>query len=65
MANRRFELFDYRQVLASMRQGDSDRDIARGELMGRKKLTSVRREAQPRDGRCTVRQSQTDPPREA
>ncbi len=48
MANRRFELFDYRQVLVRMRQGDSDRDIARGGLMGRKKLTSVRREAQTR-----------------
>ena len=29
MANRRFELFEYRQVLVRMRQGDSDRDIAR------------------------------------
>ncbi|MCA7955873.1 IS21 family transposase, partial [Burkholderia seminalis] len=48
MANRRFELFEYRQVLVRMRQGDSDRDIARGGLMGRKKLTSVRREAQTR-----------------
>ena len=48
MANRRFELFEYRQVLVRMRQGDSDRDIARGGLMGRKKLTSVRREAQAR-----------------
>lgn len=45
MANRRFELFEYRQVLVRMRQGDSDRDIARGGLMGRKKLTTVRREA--------------------
>ncbi|MEM5405612.1 hypothetical protein [Paraburkholderia unamae] len=48
MTNRRFELFEYRQVLVRMRQGDSDRDIARGGLMGRKKLTSVRREAQAR-----------------
>jgi hypothetical protein len=39
MANRRFELFEYRQVLVRMRQGDSDRDIARAGLMGRKKLT--------------------------
>ncbi|EDT38410.1 IS21 family transposase [Burkholderia ambifaria] len=48
MANRRFELFEYRRVLVRRRQGDSDRDIARGGLMGRKKLTSVRREAQTR-----------------
>lgn len=46
MANRRFELFEYRQVLVRMRQGDSDRDIARAGLMGRKKLTAVRRTAQ-------------------
>ncbi|WP_232428292.1 hypothetical protein [Burkholderia ubonensis] len=48
MANRRFELFEYRQVLVRMWQGDSDRDIARGGLMGRKKLTPVRREAEAR-----------------
>lgn len=46
MTNRRFELFEYRQVLVRMRQGDSDRDIARAGLMGRKKLTAVRRTAQ-------------------
>jgi len=46
MANRRFDLFEYRQVLVRMRQDDSDRDIARGGLMGRKKLTAVGRLAQ-------------------
>ncbi|MDF3888843.1 hypothetical protein [Cupriavidus basilensis] len=46
MTNRRFELSEYRQVLVRMRQGDSDRDIARLGLMGRKKLTAVRRVAQ-------------------
>ena len=35
MSNRRFEVFEYRQVLTRMRQGDSDRDIARSRLMGR------------------------------
>ncbi len=48
MANRRFEVFEYRQVLVRMRQGDSDRDIARGGLMGRKKLMTVRRQAEAR-----------------
>lgn len=48
MANRRFEVFEYRQVLVRMRQGDSDRDIVRGGLMGRKKLTTVRRQAEAR-----------------
>jgi hypothetical protein len=45
MTNMRFELFEYRQVLVRMRQGDSDRDIGRSGLMGRKKLTAVRRMA--------------------
>ena len=39
---RRFEMYQYRQVLVRMRQGDSDRDIDRTGLMGRKKLASVR-----------------------
>ena len=46
--NRRFELFEYRQVLVRMRQGDSDREIVRSGLMGRKKLTAVRRMADER-----------------
>ncbi len=29
MTNRKFELFEYRQVLVRMRQGDSDLDVAR------------------------------------
>lgn len=35
MANQSFELFEYRQLLVRMRQGDSDRDIACARLMGR------------------------------
>ena len=42
MSRRRFEMYQYRQVLVRMRQGDSDRDIDRTGLMGRKKLGSVR-----------------------
>ena len=45
MANRRFEVFEYRQVLVRMRQGDSDRDIAGARLMGRSKLKTVRQVA--------------------
>ncbi|MFL9937449.1 IS21 family transposase, partial [Paraburkholderia sp. RL18-103-BIB-C] len=41
-------MFEYRQVLVRMRQGDSDRDIGRSGLMGRKKLTAVRRMADER-----------------
>lgn len=43
MGNRRFEMFEYRQVLLRMRGGDSDREIARAGLMGRKKLRKLRR----------------------
>ena len=35
-------MFEYRQVLVRMRQGDSDRDIARSGLMGRKKAAGLR-----------------------
>jgi transposase len=42
MSKRRFEMFHYRQVLVRMRQGDSDRDIARSRTMGRKKLAQIR-----------------------
>ncbi len=31
-------MFQYRQVLLRLRQGDSDRDIARSGLMGRTKV---------------------------
>ena len=42
MSKRSFEMYQYRQVLVRMRQGDSDREIARDRLMGRKKLGHVR-----------------------
>ncbi len=35
-------MYQYRNVLVRMRQGDSDRDIARSKTMGRKKLAQVR-----------------------
>jgi transposase len=35
-------MYQYRNALARMRQGDSDRDIARSKTMGRKKLAQVR-----------------------
>ena len=46
MANRRFEMFEYRQVLTRMRLGDTDRAIARAGLMGRRKLAQLRRTAE-------------------
>lgn len=42
MSKRRFEMYQYRQVLLRMRQGDSDREIARAGLMGRPKSAAVR-----------------------
>jgi len=42
MSNRRFEMFEYRAVLVRMRQGDTDRSIARSGLMGRTKVRDFR-----------------------
>jgi transposase len=42
MSKRSFEMYQYRQVLLRMRQGDSDREIARSGLMGRAKSAAVR-----------------------
>jgi hypothetical protein len=42
VSRRRFEMFQYRQVLLRLRQGDSDRDIARSRLMGRPKVAALR-----------------------
>lgn len=39
-------MFQYRQVLVRLRQGDSDRDIARSRLMGRKKVGKLRERAE-------------------
>lgn len=47
MSNRRFEMYVYRQVLVRLRQGDSDRDVARSRLMGRRKVAQVRRQSLP------------------
>ncbi|MDH5205742.1 MAG: IS21 family transposase [Hylemonella sp.] len=46
MSRRRFEMFQYRQVLVRMRAGDSVREIARSGLMGRDKLSALRSLAQ-------------------
>lgn len=42
MANRRIEMHQYRQVIHRMRQGQSDRTIAKSRLMGRIKSALVR-----------------------
>jgi transposase len=48
MSKRRFEMYQYRQALLRMRQGDSDREIARSGLMGRPKSAAVRAVADER-----------------
>lgn len=42
MANRSIEMYEYRQVVHRMRQGQSDRTIAKTKLMGRIKCAFVR-----------------------
>lgn len=42
MGRRSFEMFQYRQVLVRLRQGDTDRDIARTKVMGRRKVAVLR-----------------------
>lgn len=48
MTKRKFEMYQYRHILVRMRQGDSDRDIARSKTMGRKKIAQVREIASER-----------------
>jgi transposase len=48
MANRRFEMYHYRQALVRMRQGESDRQIRDTGLMGRRTLGMLRKQAQQR-----------------
>ena len=45
MANRRFEMYQYRQILVRMRMGESNRAIAQSGLMGRKKAQALRETA--------------------
>lgn len=42
MGRRSFEMFQYRQVLVRLRQGDTDRDIACTKVMGRRKVAVLR-----------------------
>jgi transposase len=46
MGNRRFEMFQFRHVIVRMRLGESDRDIGRSRLIGRKKAAWLRQIAQ-------------------
>ena len=43
MANRKFEMYDYRQILLRTRLGETARALSKVGLMGRRKLGEVRR----------------------
>lgn len=43
MSNRRFEMYQLRHILVRMRQGESDRALARSGLIGRDKSRSLRK----------------------
>jgi hypothetical protein len=59
MSNRRFEMYEYRQVISRMRLGESDRSIAKAGLMGRRKAAELRQLAkQPIFGAKTRRSIQ-------
>jgi hypothetical protein len=45
MANRRFEMYEIRQIIARLRLGDSDRGIAQAQRIGRATVASIRRVA--------------------
>ena len=42
MGNRRFEMYEYRQIISRMRTGESDRAVAKVGLMGRNKTANLR-----------------------
>ena len=42
MANRRFEMHEYRQIVVRMRLGESDRELAKSGLIGRRKAGELR-----------------------
>ena len=46
MGNRRFEMHEYRHILARMRQGESNRRLAKTGLIGRNKAAALRSTAQ-------------------
>jgi hypothetical protein len=42
MGNRKIEMHQYRQAIYRMRQGESDRAIAKAGLIGRTKCAAIR-----------------------
>jgi hypothetical protein len=46
MGRRRIEMYLYREVIGRLRLGDTDRQIAKADLLGRPKVALLRRVAQ-------------------
>ena len=46
MSNRRFEMYQYSQIISQLRNGDTVRSMARAKLADRKKLRKIRDIAQ-------------------
>jgi hypothetical protein len=49
MSNRRFEMYDYRQIIHRIRMGQTDREIARTKIIGRAKCGYIRSIAKEKD----------------
>ena len=45
MGNRRFEMHEYRHILARMRQDELDRQLPKADVMGRNKASALRKTA--------------------
>ncbi len=48
MGNRRFEMHEYKHIITRMRQGESDRHLAKAGLIGRNKASALRKTAYQR-----------------
>jgi transposase len=55
MSNRRFEMYEYRQVIVRMRLGESDREVAKAGVIGRRKAAQLRQLAQAQGWLDTTR----------
>lgn len=50
MSNSRFDMYQYRQIIFRLRQGESLRGIARAKLADRKKIRQIHKVSYRRDG---------------
>jgi len=60
MSNRRFDMYQYRQIIFRLRQGESIRGIARAKLADRKKIRQIRQVSQSQGWLSLERELPTD-----